>query len=84
MEVKVVKIKAHYFPLDMRCSHVSQGRERKCDRGCYVLEKGGDAGSWTCKANDCEGHAYVGEVKKDDEGIACFGKSKMKMVCIEK
>ena len=83
MKISKVKIKAHDFPPEMRCRHVSQGRERTCDQGCYVLEKGGPIRRWRCKRSDCKGHVYVGPVKKDSDGVACFGKRRRRMVCVE-
>ncbi|KAF2641995.1 hypothetical protein P280DRAFT_517001 [Massarina eburnea CBS 473.64] len=82
MKTKTVKVKAHRFPLDMRCEHVYGGKETVCRGGCYVLERG-EIARWFCKREDCGGHVFVGEVKKDDEGRACFGKKGERMVCME-
>lgn len=82
MSVKTIDIRSAYFPAEMRCIH-TQNESRKCEKGCYVLEKGGDIRRWTCKREDCQGHVYCGLVKKDEEGRACFGKKNNRMVCLE-
>jgi hypothetical protein len=82
MSTKIIKIKRSLFPLDMRCPHVRNSTT--CDRGCYVLEKGGDISrQWCNKKRGCEGHVYCGRVKKDEQGNSCFGKKGVRMVCIE-
>jgi hypothetical protein len=38
---------------------------------------------WFCKRKDekgCEGHVFLGSVKEDDKGVACFGKKGERMV----
>ena len=82
MTRKTVKIISAGFPAHMRCEHVREGH--MCDQGCYVLEKGGDIGRWSCKRKDCEGHVYCGRVLKNREGVACFGEKGARMVCIER
>ena len=82
MATKVIKIKSAWFPADMRCEHVQNAR--RCEEGCYVLEKGGDIWRWKCKREGCEGHVYEGRVKADGEGRVCFGKKGERMVCIER
>ena len=77
-----MKVKAQYVPAELRCTHLSQGTGRRCLNGCYVLEKGGELSRWQCNRSDCEGHVYVGKVKKDCDGIACFGKQGERMVCL--
>jgi hypothetical protein len=72
MPTKVVKLKAWQFPVAMRCAHVQP--YKKCEKGCYVLEKGGDVRRWSCKREDCEGHVYERSALTDGEGKACFGK----------
>jgi len=79
MPTKIMKLKAWQFPVGMRCAHVQP--EKKCERGCYVLEKGGDVRRWSCGRENCEGHVYGGSVKMDDEGTACFGKKGERLVC---
>jgi hypothetical protein len=79
MPTKVVKLKAWQFPLRMRCEHVQP--DKKCDEGCYVLEKGGDVRRWRCKREDCEGHVYSEYVLTDEKGVACFGKKGERLVC---
>ncbi|KAF2123301.1 hypothetical protein P153DRAFT_255933, partial [Dothidotthia symphoricarpi CBS 119687] len=73
MKRKTVKIKCGWFPLEMRCVHVQNGTKR-CDEGCYVLEKGGDLARWMCKQTDCEGHVYCDNVVEDGDKVVCFGK----------
>jgi hypothetical protein len=79
MPTQVVKLKAWQFPLRMRCEHVQS--DRKCEKGCYVLEKGGAVSRWNCEREDCEGHVYGRNVLTDTEGKACFGKKGRRMVC---
>lgn len=81
MAAKTVTLISAHFPADLRCEHVQD--EQKCEKGCYVLEKGGKVSRWRCKREDCEGHVYCGRVMKDDEGFACFGKKGARMVCVE-
>jgi hypothetical protein len=81
MGTKIVKVKSHRFPAELRCKHVRDSKV--CNRGCYVLEKGGKVRRWRCKREDCEGHVYNGNVKKTEAGWACFGKSKERLVCYE-
>jgi hypothetical protein len=83
MKAKTVKIKSHYFPPEMRCKHIYGTNEKKCEHGCYVLEKGGDMKKWICKHATCEGHVYVGRLKEKDDGVACFGKKGERLVCVE-
>lgn len=83
MSAKIVKIKSHYFPAEMRCKHIYGINEKKCEQGCYFLEKGGDLRRWTCKSALCEGHVYSDKVK-GEEGVACFGKKGKRMVCVER
>ncbi|KAH7401199.1 hypothetical protein BKA66DRAFT_405516 [Pyrenochaeta sp. MPI-SDFR-AT-0127] len=82
MSSKFSTIQSAWFPVDMRCEHVRC--ERKfCEEGCYLLEKGGnEATRHRCSRSDCEGHAYSGRVKMDDEGKECFGKKGQRMVCL--
>ncbi|KAF1954717.1 hypothetical protein CC80DRAFT_549898 [Byssothecium circinans] len=80
MKTKTVKIKAYQFTLGMRCEHVYGGNNKVCQEGCYVLEKGGEVARWCCKRDDCEGHVFVGKVKKNEEGVACFGKKGERML----
>ncbi|KAJ8115741.1 hypothetical protein OPT61_g2673 [Boeremia exigua] len=79
MDSKTIKIISDNFPADLRCDHVSD--KHHCERGCYVLEKGGNVSRWTCAREDCEGHVYCGLVKKTSSGTACFGKKGARMVC---
>jgi hypothetical protein len=79
MPTKIVKLKAWQFPVAMRCAHVQHGR--KCEEGCYVLEKGGDVRRWSCRREDCEGHVYGRDVLMDERGKACFGKKGERLVC---
>lgn len=71
----------------MRCEH-TQGKNgagkdvKGCDKGCYLLEKGGEVATWKCTRSDCEGHVYSGHVKSDDDGRSCFGKKGERMVCL--
>jgi hypothetical protein len=81
MPTKTVKIKRASFPVEMRCEHLRH--ETTCEKGCYVLEKGGSIWRTKCKRNDCEGHVYCGRVKEDEEGKSCFGKKGERMVCVE-
>lgn len=81
MKAKTVTITSAWFPADMRCEHVQNRHD--CEEGCYVLEKGGDVGRWSCKREDCEGHVYCGRVWEDGDGRACFGKKGARMVCIK-
>jgi hypothetical protein len=79
-------IKSSWFPADMRCAHVQglgNGGSKKCEAGCYFLEKGGKQIRWRCKREDCEGHVYSGRVKQDKEGICCFAKKGERVVCLE-
>lgn len=106
MKKKTVKITSAYFPAHMRCKHVMNNEhvendehaenddhvedKHSCDKGCYVLEMGGDVSRWTCEDEECEGHVYCGSVMKDPKGRACFGtkgtfrKKSARMVCIER
>lgn len=83
MKAKVVKIKATHFPPDFRCAHV-QTKERKCERGCYLLERGGEDPNWKCDRVDCEGHRYSGRRKEDGEGQWCFGKKGERLICVSR
>lgn len=84
MPSQIFTIKSAWFPPDMRCEHVQNGR-KSCDEGCYVLEKGGEVASrYRCTRSDCEGHAYSGQVRVDDEGKECFGKKGSRMVCLDR
>lgn len=80
MKSKTIKLKAWNFPLDFRCSHVEDNRS--CDRGCYVLERGGEEPDFKCSREDCEGHRWVGGKKKDGKNRICFGKKGDRLVCI--
>lgn len=80
MAPKTVKIISAWFPADMRCEHVQNNH--KCEEGCYVLEKGGSVSRWRCQREDCEGHVYCGLVMEDRKGVACFGKTGERMVCV--
>lgn len=82
MTPKIVKTISAWFPADMRCEHVYEGKE--CVKGCYVLEKGGDIRRWSCQREDCEGHVYCGRVLRDAKGRVCFGEKGKRMVCIER
>jgi hypothetical protein len=82
MKTKTVKILSRDFQAEMRCEHVRKAP--MCDKGCYVLEKGGDHLRRLCgRRPDCDGHAYCGRVAKDNDGFACFGKKGKRMVCID-
>ncbi|KAF1980528.1 hypothetical protein BU23DRAFT_626071 [Bimuria novae-zelandiae CBS 107.79] len=86
MDTKTTTIKAHRFPVDLRCKHVQE--KTRCAEGCYVLEKGGKDCKWTCRSVECEGHVYgesqaVGAVKETGEGSACFGKKGERLVCLK-
>jgi hypothetical protein len=83
MKSKWVKIKSYNFPPEMRCKHIYGTNEKKCDHGCYVLEKGGDVKRWTCKNPTCEGHVYVGRRMEQDDGTVCFGKKGERLVCVD-
>lgn len=82
MSSKTVKLISAWFPADMRCDHVYEGRS--CKEGCYVLEKGGEISRWRCKRDGCEGHVYCGRVLRDANGVSCFGKKGARMVCIQR
>jgi hypothetical protein len=82
IKAKLIKIKSKYFPAEMRCKHIYGTNEKKCEEGCYVLEKGGIIRRWTCKRADCEGHVYVDPVKEYKD-VACFGKKGERLVCVE-
>jgi hypothetical protein len=75
---KTVKITSQSFHLHLRCDHVE--KDRKCDKGCYVREKGGKE---KCARKDCAGHVYMGKVK-EHEGVKCFGVKGKRMVCLER
>ncbi|KAJ4288589.1 hypothetical protein N0V90_011826 [Kalmusia sp. IMI 367209] len=81
MKTKVVKIKSYRFPAELRCKHVQE--KTSCEEGCYVLEKGGEIARWNCRRDDCEGHVYCGNVKKDEDRVACFGKKGQRIVCVD-
>jgi hypothetical protein len=81
MSIKTIKIKSARFPAELRCRHV-QNAAKVCEKGCYVLEKGGKIRRWRCKREDCEGHVYEGRTKVDVDGKVCFGKKGERMVCI--
>ncbi|KAF2789434.1 hypothetical protein K505DRAFT_253399 [Melanomma pulvis-pyrius CBS 109.77] len=83
MMVKQIMIKSYLFPPELRCQHV-QGRSRICNKGCYVLERGGTKEQAKCSSKDCEGHAYGGDLKRDDEGYNCFGKKGERLVAIKR
>ncbi|PVH92558.1 hypothetical protein DM02DRAFT_619879 [Periconia macrospinosa] len=86
MKTTTVKIKSCEFDLDMRCDHVlgTGNNSKVCEQGCYVLEKGGKVSRWLCKRRDCEGHVYTGDVKKNEDEVACFGKKGQRMVCVKR
>lgn len=79
MEEMTVKIKSAYFPAEMRCKHVL--KVHKCERGCYVLEKGGDHSQYRCRRKDCEGHVYNDWVR-EYEGVKCFGPKGKRMASV--
>jgi len=81
LPTKTVVIKSAWFPAEMRCAHVQQGKV--CEEGCYFLEKGGSVAQWFCKRDDCEGHVYCGTVNEDEQKRSCFGKKGARMVCIK-
>lgn len=91
MKLKVFKVKAYMFPLEMRCSHVcgTLGGPvvRECREGCYILEREGERGGsgpgWRCERKDCEGHRYCGRKRFDENGRWCFGKKGERLVCIQ-
>jgi hypothetical protein len=86
MKAKLFKIKARLFPCELRCKHLYKTNEKKCEHGCYVLEKSGNLRRWTCKRFDCEGHVYCGNVKEargNEEGVVCFGRKGERMVCAD-
>jgi hypothetical protein len=66
----------------MRCAHMQP--DRKCEEGCYVLEKGGDVRRWSCQRDNCEGHVYRKCVLMDEKGRSCFGEKGERMVCMLK
>ncbi|KAB2099972.1 hypothetical protein AA0119_g12877 [Alternaria tenuissima] len=35
-----------------------------------------------CKSENCEGHAWSGDIVADDNGIKCFGKHRKRMVLL--
>lgn len=77
-----ITITSSWFLPEMRCKHLQAGA-RVCDQGCYLLEKGGKAaGRWRCTREDCDGHAYCGQVVQDGVGQVCFGKKNKRMVCL--
>jgi hypothetical protein len=82
MKTKVVTLKAYEFPLDFRCLHVQTGSDRKCDNGCYLLERGGGEQP-SCKAKKCEGHRWSGSRKMDDKGAWCFGRKGERLVLLD-
>ncbi|KAF2437794.1 hypothetical protein P171DRAFT_491662 [Karstenula rhodostoma CBS 690.94] len=84
MPTKTVKIKAHRFPVGLRCQHLAGVGQRVCRAGCYVLEKGGkEVRRFRCaRGEGCEGHVYCGHVKGVG-GVKCFGKKGARMACIE-
>ena len=85
LPTKTVRITASWFPPDMRCEHLNQNEARVCTQGCYFLERGGDGVfQWRCEREDCEGHVYCGETKKDEEGVVCFGMKGRRLVCLER
>jgi hypothetical protein len=86
MKTTTVRIKSILFKLDMRCDHVlgTGDNSKMCEHGCYFLEKGGKVSRWYCERGDCEGHVYSGVVKKDDNGVSCFGKKGQRMVCVKR
>jgi hypothetical protein len=82
LPAKSVKMKSAWFPLEMRCNHVTRNVE--CEGVCYFLEKGGsEVTRWKCKRIDCEGHTYCGQVKIDEKGRVCFGEKGKRIVCIK-
>jgi hypothetical protein len=83
IRTKTMTIQSAWFPPEMRCEHV-QGGEKKCDQGCYFLEKGGKVSRWRCERVGCEGHVYCGRVEKDFLGQACFGEKGKRMVCLKR
>jgi hypothetical protein len=42
MKRKMVKVKAYQFKEPFRCTHARSSPNRTCDRGCYVMERGGE------------------------------------------
>lgn len=83
MKQMTVKVTSSLFLPEMRCAHVQNG-SKTCDKGCYVLEKGGKIARWMCKRVGCEGHVYCGRVKENEHKIACFGRKGQRMVCLER
>jgi len=82
---KDITLQSAYLPVDFRCKHFNTPQKTPgCTRGCYFLERGGDRViRWRCKRIDCEGHVYCGNVLKDGEGKACFGKRGKRIVCLD-
>jgi hypothetical protein len=83
MKFKTVKLMAYEFPLDFRCLHVQTGSDRSCNKGCYLLERGGDGHPWKCKSQKCEGHRWNGGRKMSDKGAWCFGHKGKRLVLLE-
>ncbi|KAH7080989.1 hypothetical protein FB567DRAFT_551754 [Paraphoma chrysanthemicola] len=82
MRVKTVTLKSWQFPPELRCAHVQISKT--CDRGCYILEKGGDHCRWRCRREGCQGHVFDRNVLTDGNGVACFGEKGKRMVCSDR
>lgn len=84
MKLRWKRIKAEYFPPELRCKHISEGKEKNCEAGCYFLEKGGqDTRHWHCRRTDCDGHALWELGTKTRDGVACFGEKGERLVCMD-
>ncbi|KAF2843972.1 hypothetical protein T440DRAFT_411063 [Plenodomus tracheiphilus IPT5] len=85
--ISTVKVKSWRFPLGLRCEHVEGNNGagegvKSCRHECYLLEKGGKMNTTICKSENCEGHAWSGNIVADDNGITCFGKHRKRKVLL--
>jgi len=76
-----MRLNARNFPYEFRCEHAR--RNRRCQHGCYLVERGGSHRGPRCGKSDCEGHVYADQVKEVANRVRCFGRSGSRLVLLK-